>query len=95
MRRPLSISASVSGIGQRNPKCRITTEVMVLLLMCGLMPLRVVSTSGNSGMANVRSCVGGFGRDGWPIFVASLSRLACGCATKTLHCDGWQLLAAK
>ena len=41
---------SSAGTGQRSLGWRITTSVMLLCSMCGSMPRRVVSTSGNSGM---------------------------------------------
>ena len=37
------------GTGHLNEGCRIITELIVLLIMWGSMPLKVVSTSGNSG----------------------------------------------
>src|SRR5690606_10802048 len=48
---PTSSSASSAGTGQRKRGWRMVTPVIFLPRMCGLIPRRVVSTSGNSGMA--------------------------------------------
>ena len=47
---PQSVFFRCAGTGQRSRGLRMMTSVIFLPSMCGVMPRRVVSTSGNSGM---------------------------------------------